>query len=336
MAKWRGTGPEMTGDVAVHVACGARLHMGFLDLSFTLGRRFGSIGMALDRPQTQITLRHSTETRVEGPESERAARYLATLTRRLNLPSAHSLTIAAAMPAHAGLGSGTQLALGIAAALRRLHGLPDDHAADARTLGRGGRSGIGLALFRHGGFVLDGGIGGAGGPPPMLSRVAIPETWRVLLIRDTAQTGLSGSDEVAAFAALPPLDDAYSAEICRLVLMQVLPALVEDDLARFGAAISRIQVIIGEYFAPVQGGRFTSPRLAAALSLLSDAGATAAGQSSWGPAGFAVVDCPATAERLTDLLRQSTRSQGLDITICRPRNYGATISDHRSPITENG
>lgn len=316
----------MTKDAAVRVACGARLHMGFLDLSFTLGRRFGSMGMALDRPQTQIMLRRSAETRVDGPESERAARYLATLTRRLNLPSAHSLTIAAAMPAHAGLGSGTQLALGIAAALRRLHGLPQDIAGDARTLGRGGRSGIGLALFQHGGFVLDGGIGEAGGPPPMLSRVAVPETWRVLLIRDTTQTGLSGSDEVTAFAALPPLDDAYSAEICRLVLMQVLPALVEDDLPRFGTAISRIQIIMGEYFGPVQGGGFTSRRLAAALLLLSNAGATAVGQSSWGPAGFAFVNSQTTAERLIDLLRQSTKSEGLDLTICRPRNCGATIT----------
>jgi beta-RFAP synthase len=312
---------------SVHVACGARLHMGFLDLSFTLGRRFGSIGMALDQPETRITLRRSTETHVEGPESERAANYLATLTHRLNLPGGHSLTINAAMPAHAGLGSGTQLALGIAAALRRLHGLPDDPAGDARMLGRGGRSGIGIALFQHGGFVLDGGIGDAGGPPPMLSRVAVPETWRVLLIRDSKQIGLSGGDEVTAFAALPPLDDAYSAEMCRLVLMQVLPALAEDGLPRFGAAITRIQHIMGEYFAPVQGGgRFANPRVAGALTLLTDAGAAGGGQSSWGPTGFAFARDQAAAEQSSDLLRGSPQGEGLDITICRPRNYGATLT----------
>ncbi len=311
---------------SVHVASGARLHMGFLDLSFTLGRRFGSIGMALDRPETRLTLRRSAETRVHGPECERAARYLATLTRRLNLPSGHSLTIAAAMPAHAGLGSGTQLALAIAAGLRQLHGLPDDLAGDARTLGRGGRSGIGIALFQHGGFVLDGGIGDAGAPPPMLSRVAVPETWRVLLIRNTTQAGLSGGDELTAFSALPPLDEAYSAEICRHVLMQVLPALIEDDVTRFGAGITRIQAIMGDYFAPVQGGRFTSPRLHAVLSLLAEAGAAGGGQSSWGPSGFAFVRGAETAERLAELLRGSTQGEGLDMTICRPRNYGATIT----------
>jgi beta-RFAP synthase len=310
----------------VQVACGGRLHMGFLDLSFTLGRRFGSIGVALDQPKTRITLRRSAGTLVDGPDSDRAGRYLATLTRYLNLPSGHSLTINIAIPAHAGLGSGTQLALGVAAALRRLHRLPDDPVGDARLLGRGGRSGIGIALFRYGGFVVDGGVGDAGDPAPILSRVAVPETWRVLLIQDVTRAGLWGRDEASAFAALPPLDDACSAEICRLVLMQVLPALIEDNLPRFGAAITRIQAITGDYFAPAQGGRFASPRLAAALALLADAGAAGGGQSSWGPTGFAFVEGEEIAEILAETLRHSEQSHDLDITICRPRNCGATIT----------
>jgi beta-RFAP synthase len=162
----------------------------------------------------------------------------------------------------------------------------------------------------------------------MLSRVAVPEAWRVLLIRDTAQAGLSGGEEIAAFGALPPLDDAYSAELCRLVLMRVLPGLVEDDLPRFGAAITRIQTIVGDYFAPMQGGRFTSPRLLGALSLLTDAGATGAGQSSWGPTGFAFVRGDAAAEHSAALLRRSAQGESLDLMICRPRNHGATITEH--------
>jgi beta-ribofuranosylaminobenzene 5'-phosphate synthase len=313
-------------ETAVKVVSGARLHMGFLDLSFTLGRRFGSIGMALDRPQTRISLRRSAATRVDGAEPERAARVLATLTQRLGLPPGHRLTIEAAMPAHAGLGSGTQLALGIGAALRRLHELPSDLDGDAHLLGRGRRSGVGIALFQHGGFVLDGGIGDADGPPPLLSRIAVPEQWRVLLLRDVMLAGLSGGEEAAAFAGLRPLAEAASAETCRLVLMQVLPALVEDDLTRFGAAITRIQTISGDYFAPVQGGRFSSPRVAAALALLQADGATAIGQSSWGPSGFAFVRDAAAAEDLADLLRRSQQGERLDIEICRPRNNGASIT----------
>ena len=65
--------------------------------------------------------------------------------------------------------------------------------------------------------------------------------------------------EREAFAALPQFPADAAADICRRVLMQALPALVERDLSQFGEAVSRIQAVLGNYFAPVQGGaRYTS------------------------------------------------------------------------------
>ena len=78
-----------------------------------------------------------------------------------------------------------------------------------------------------------------------------------------------------------------SGAICRLMLMQALPALAEQDLARLRRRDHRMQDTPGDYFAPSQGGRFTSPFVAAALQALDDAGAFGIGQSSWGPTGFA-------------------------------------------------
>ena len=54
----------------------SRLHLGFLDISGSLGRRFGSIGLALDRPVTSLTIRAAGERRVQGSEAERVASYL--------------------------------------------------------------------------------------------------------------------------------------------------------------------------------------------------------------------------------------------------------------------
>ena len=48
------------------------------------------------------------------------------------------------IPAHAGFGSGTQLALAVAAAMARLDGEPFAPDAFAATLDRGNRSGVGL------------------------------------------------------------------------------------------------------------------------------------------------------------------------------------------------
>ena len=311
---------------AVEVASTARLHLGFLDLNFSLGRRFGSIGMLLDGPKTNLVLRRASETTVTGPERERAARALTLTVEHLGLPGGHAVDIARAMPAHAGLGSGTQLALSVAAAVRRLHGIAPDPRGDAARLGRGARSGVGVALFEQGGLVVDGGQGENGAVPPLLARLAVPEEWRVLLLLDSAGEGLSGARERAAFATLPPMAAEAAGAICRLVLMQALPALAEADLPRFGDAITQVQERLGNYFAPTQGGRFTSPRVAAALAALRRLGSPGVGQSSWGPTGFAFAWDEAEAGRLRDALLADSIAAGLDIQVRRPLNRGARIS----------
>jgi beta-RFAP synthase len=188
------------------------------------------------------------------------------------------------------------------------------------------RSGIGIGLFRHGGLVVDGGRGWAETAPPLLARLAVPADWRLLLIMDRAQEGLSGRREVEAFARLPQLPESEAAAICRLVLMQALPSVAEDDLEGFGAAITRIQEILGDHFAPAQGGRFTSRRVAQVIAAAGALGAVGLGQSSWGPTGFAFVRGNATAERIARHLAQKPDAAGLDIMICRALNRGASVT----------
>lgn len=311
------------GDVTI--ACSARLHLGFFDLHGGLGRRFGSIGLSLDQPVTRLVVRHSPATRVRGPDHERVAHYLTLMCDRLGLSGHHDVEVQQAMASHSGLGSGTQLALAVATAVRRLHGRPDALREDAALLGRGARSGIGIGLFSQGGLVIDGGKGRLAGPPPLMVRIAVPESWCVLLVRDRDREGLSGSRERAAFESLGPMDTAISGSICRLVLMQALPALIEQDFATFGAAITAIQGHVGDYFAPCQGGRFTSPPVGAALALLAEAGATGIGQSSWGPTGFAFAASDAEARRLAGELG-SKAMRRLDLLVCRVLNQGASVT----------
>ena len=50
------------------------------------------------------------------------------------------------------------------------------------------------------------------------------------------------------------MDTERVGRICRLTLMQVAPAVLTGDIRTFGAAITEIQEVVGEYFAPYQGG----------------------------------------------------------------------------------
>jgi beta-ribofuranosylaminobenzene 5'-phosphate synthase len=310
---------------SITVTVPARLHLGFLDLNGELGRTFGSVGLALGALCTRVTVSKATRAQVSGPDSDRARRYVETLSDALGLRGAHRVDIEEALPSHAGLGSGTQLALALAAAMRKLHGLPLDIRGDAVRVGRGGRSGVGIGLFDRGGVVVDGGRGPASAAAPVISRIPFPATWRVVLVLDPTRSGMHGAEESAAMDRLAPMPAATAAQICRLVLMQAMPALVEADLANFAAAISEMQALLGAYFAPVQGGgAFTSPAVAAALDLLGNEGARGRGQSSWGPTGFTFADTREQAEKLVALGRKYCR--GLDIRACEGLNHGAHIA----------
>jgi len=310
--------------ISVTIRVPARLHLGFLDPSGGSGRRFGSVGLPLCEPETVVTLSRSSETVVIGPDANRAATHLATLSRHLGIRTQHRLVIEEAIPSHTGLGSGTQLALSVAAALRTLHGLPLDTIGDAALLARGGRSGIGIASFVDGGVIVDAGNDGSGRPPPVVARLPFPDAWRVILVHDTAQHGLHGEDEAAAFRALPVFAASGVGEICRHVLTGVMPALSEQDLPAFGRAITAIQLLVGTHFAPAQGGLFTSKRVAALVERLSDAGAVGIGQSSWGPTGFAFASSESAALEMVAAARK-VAGDGIDIRIVKGRNAGAQI-----------
>src|SRR5438270_13851347 len=65
---------------SVTVRAPARLHLGFLDMNGGLGRRFGSLGLAIVAYETRITVRRASEMCVSGPEADRVHRVLAKLS----------------------------------------------------------------------------------------------------------------------------------------------------------------------------------------------------------------------------------------------------------------
>jgi len=314
---------EMTADGAVRVEAPARLHFGFLDLHGGLGRRFGSIGLAIDAPSLVLSARRASRPDVTGPEADRVRGYVEAAAAHLGRGGDVAINVERVIPAHAGFGSGTQLALAVAAAMARLNGEPFAAESFAATLDRGNRSGVGLCAFTEGGLIVDGGRGADGGPPPVIARLPYPEAWRIVLILDPGMAGVHGTREVEAFRDLPRFPEAQAAEICRIALMQVLPAVALAEPKGFGAGITRIQTLIGDHFAPHQGGRYASAAVAEALAAVAAQGVAGYGQSSWGPTGFALVPSEAEARALVASL---DRGGPLRFVIARGRNGGASVT----------
>ena len=319
--------PESKETEIVSVTIPGRLHLGFLDLNGSLGRRFGSLGLSISGLRTKVEFRRAEALRVTGPECDRVMKYMERMMRRLGVNGGCHVEVTDTVPAHVGLGSGTQLALAVAAGIRRLHRRPLDIPGDAHHLGRGGRSGIGIGLFDRGGFIVDGGVANDGLPAPTIARLRWPDRWRIILLLDPLRRGIHGSAEIDAFRRLPPFSDDDAGRLCRLVMMRMLPAIVEEDVLNFGSAITEIQSCVGRYFAPAQGGSaFTSPDVAAVLAALAAEGGVGIGQSSWGPTGFAFAASEEEGDRLAAVARRHPCGLELDIRVCAGFNHAAEIS----------
>jgi beta-RFAP synthase len=298
--------------VTVFVEAPARLHMGLIDLRGEFGRRFGGLGAALETPSLLIEARPAGQLSAEGEESERVVTYARRFLDHHRIAQGARLRVHRAIPAHAGLGSGTQLALATARALAALFDRPADAAGLAEATGRARRSAIGTWAFEQGGFLLDGGRCADGQrPAPLLFRRAMPAEWRCVVAIPDVPPGLSGSAEDQAFRDLPSPAAALAGRVSHLILMGLLPALVDEDLAAFGSALNQVQQLVGEMFRPVQGDRFAHPLVAELVDELLAGGAAGAGQSSWGPAVFGIVRGDEAARSLARRIEDHLGERGV-------------------------
>jgi beta-ribofuranosylaminobenzene 5'-phosphate synthase len=320
--------------VRIVVETPARLHLGFIDLNGACGRIFGSIGVALDRPRYVLQASRAVGSQPDGlPEDPEMLETARDLCGRMGLEGGLAIQMIESIPRHMGFGSGTQGRLAVAFAISRLAGRPAAVPELARLVGRGKRSGIGVAVFQHGGLVVDAGrrTGSDDGPPqgeadipPVIFQRSVPADWIFVIVTPPEKQGLSGQEEEEIFQDLPPMGEDMVGRISRLTLMKVIPGVLTDDIQGFGEAIGEIQVLAGQHFAPYQGGVW-STRMGKEVAVRAlEHGAYAVGQSSWGPCVFSLVRGVEAARRLTDVLRELPGIGGSQVFYTRANNQGMT------------
>ena len=195
---------------SISIRTGARLHFGLLAVQASTGRNFGGVGLMVDSPECHLTVVRSEQDEIHA-DAELATRLAAWregYRQRCPIsfcPAACRIEIQSAIPRHAGLGSGTQTALALAAALAIFAGESDIPATElARRVGRGVRSALGIHGFQHGGLLVEAGKQQSDEISPLIARLAFPADWRFLLLTPPSASGLSGDAERSAFRQLGP------------------------------------------------------------------------------------------------------------------------------------
>jgi beta-ribofuranosylaminobenzene 5'-phosphate synthase len=280
------------------VSAGARLHVGFQNLSLARERLYGGIGVGLAEPRVTVTAEPAPTVQADDPLVRTYA------SRAVDILDVTGVAVDAeeSLPRHVGLGSGTQIALAVLAATARAHGLEPRVRARAPAMGRGGRSGVGVATFESGGFAVDAGhptnrftteppAEGDWTVPPVVARHDLPADWRFLVVIPDADPGRSGDDEDASMrAVVERADPAIADEIAGVVTRKLLPAAAAGRLEPFGEAVAEIGRKNGAWYADAQGGVFRPPAGELVEALEECQVLSGVGQSSWGPVVYGVTD----------------------------------------------
>ncbi len=142
---------------------------------------------------------------------------------------------------HCGLGSGTQLAIGTAAALMAYFELPMLAAEElSAAIGRGKRSAIGTYGFFRGGLLVDRGRTRHESIAPLDFQTEFPEDWPIMLIMQRNAQGLFGTDELDAFRDLPDVSPAQRQAMSNLVRDRMIPGVLNRNFEEFCRSRVRI------------------------------------------------------------------------------------------------
>ncbi|MDY6774761.1 MAG: beta-ribofuranosylaminobenzene 5'-phosphate synthase family protein [Halobacteria archaeon] len=321
-------------DVGVETT--ARLHFGFVNLSLARRRIYGGVGVAVDRPHAVLRARRSDEVSVTrsglGSEYDTDFTGIESYARRaVSLLGVDGVEIEVErhIPRHVGLGSGTQIALGVLRCVAEAHGVESDLRTLAPEMGRGGRSGVGVACFESGGFVLD-----AGHPserftsrspergdwevPPVVARHNLPDDWRFVVVVPEAEEGKHGDEEETSIRrVIESADPSVADEISNVVLDRVLPGVASGDIDEFGAGVEEIGRLNGAWYTRFQGGVYREESKPVVEELRSLPAVKGVGQSSWGPSVYGVT----TEDRAVEVAG-AVDGEEREVYVAEPDNTG--------------
>ena len=317
----------------VIITTGSRLHWGLLSLAPTSGREFGGIGLMVSEPSLTLSVKISQQGKdtiicSEGCRSKIEA--AVDTIRRQRAESLrgnnYTLELQSEIPLHCGFGSGTQISLAVARALDILSGEQYKSSVElAQSVRRGARSALGIHGFDSGGFLVEGGKQEPDEISPLVVHSDFPEDWKILLITPNDQAGISGSVEANAIQQLGPMPLEVTERLCRLVLMELIPAVKARDFSAFSSGLTAFGHTVGEFFTPAQGGIFSHPRMVELEKLLNSKGIQGIAQTSWGPTLSIVCPSATAAEKVSSVIIQNGYGKICSMRTVSALNHGAQV-----------
>ncbi len=325
---------------SVIVKTSARLHLGFYNF-LNENTAYGSIGIAIEEPHILIKVSKADKFRVINETTIPIDDVVNNVISKLSINPEElkmELRCENAYPRHTGLGSTTQLNLAIGMAILRFLDKSMSVQELAVKLGRGRDSGIGIAAFQYGGFIVDSGRKiseqGIVEPPSTVDdlpkpifKSKVPGNWYFILFIPRKYKGLDEKSERKVLDRPEPPPKDFQRELYELMLLKLIPSVLFRDIELFGKTLTKMQIMVGTYFSKYQGGVFCCDETEFTINSLLKHGAYGAGQSSWGPTAYGIARGFRMAMRVMSNVKRDIerRDYDADVVVTKVKNKGAYI-----------
>jgi len=322
----------------VYIHTPARIHMGFYNF-LTDGVAYGDLGVAIQKPSTVVRVFRSNEGsfKVVNRSGIDISDCIERVAKTFDL-SGICIEVLDVIPRHVGLGSTTQTMLAIAYAVAVLQGLNYSVRDLAVKLCRGRDSGVGIAVFERGGFVVSSGRrvsdhgkvicpSSPSDLPQLIFRTPVPRGWSFIIFVPKTKEGLDEVSERGVMDIPTSLPKDVQYELYKLVFIYMIPSILRGDIEVFGKALTKLQLIVGEYFSKYQGSIFCCEEVELIVNMLLRYGVRGVGQSSWGPTVYGLVEGHGKAKEIAVRVFKEVESMGVrtDYMVVKASNRGAKL-----------
>lgn len=324
----------------------SRLHVTLIDLNGKYGRIDGGVGITTRNPrlileaeggyddfQVSFTDRILSKLNKETIEDYQSKVISAAskINEFLNLNEGYHFKLSEIFPSHSGLGSGTQLSLAVAKLILKMNDQDLSAIEIAEIVGRGGTSGIGVASFDEGGFIVDGGhkssqkksflpsSASKASPPPIIARYEFPDDWKIIMVIPQVKRKVFGDGEVNIFQKYCPIPLKEVQELIHVLFMKMMPAVIEQDLDDFGQAVNTVQNV---GFKKIEL-ELQNPFIKELMENLRSADAAGVGMSSFGPTIYAITDT--NSKGICRAANDLMNGKEGEIILTQAQNSGASI-----------
>jgi len=309
----------------VVVTAGYRAHLGFYRF-YDPPYLYGSLGVSLSNPKLvlRVSLGAHSSIKIRTP-TEESRSWIRHILTSLGIKGV-DVVLSGYVKHHVGLGSRTRITMALLRALKSLGVINELLDRLPRRFNVGSVSAVGMYSFLNGGFVADTGkLLSSGEGPNLLLALNVPRDWHIILCIPQDKRGLSETEEEPILSKVKPhpKQDVLYALFTRLVT-----AISLRDYYSFARALTKLQVLTGEYFSKYQGGIYCCDESKELVNIMEKMGVLGVGQSSWGPAVYGFVNGSGRANHVASEIARLINETGI-----RAEVMVSTISTQGHHIT---